>query len=118
MLSICPCAWRLSTKPHRRCAHTTLSVRLAWLLSFCRNLEKVWGPVTLFKPSGKVFTIRTQEPYPSGSYLYTPATSAGNAALWLAGQKLIIGRPGVLKLGLGVDAKTGRLCNVKRKMRK
>lgn len=46
------------------------------------------------------------------------ASPAGNAALWLAGQKLIIGRPGVLKLGLGVDAKTGRLCNVKRKMRK
>ena len=34
------------------------------------------------------------------------------------GWDLIIGRPGMLKLGLGIDAKTGHLCNVKRRMRK
>ena len=34
------------------------------------------------------------------------------------GQDLIIGKPGMLKLGLGIDARTGHLCNVKRRMRK
>ena len=34
------------------------------------------------------------------------------------GRDLIIGKPGMLKLGLGIDAKTGHLCNVKRRMRK
>ena len=31
---------------------------------------------------------------------------------------LIIGKPGMLKLGLGIDATTGCICNVKRTMRK
>ena len=31
---------------------------------------------------------------------------------------LIIGKPGMLKLGLGIDARSGHICIVKRKMRK
>ena len=42
-----------------------------------QDLAKVWGQGTLCKPSGKVFTRHTPEPYPSGSYTYTPAASAG-----------------------------------------
>ena len=34
------------------------------------------------------------------------------------GPDLIIGSPAMLKLGLGVDAKTAHLCNVKRRLRK
>ena len=35
-----------------------------------------------------------------------------------SGCDLIIGKPGMLKLGLGIDAKTGCICNVNRVMRK
>ena len=34
------------------------------------------------------------------------------------GRDLIIGKPGMLKLDLGIDAETGHICNVKRRMRK
>lgn len=45
---------------------------------------------------------------------YSPVKSGRDGHGW----DLIIGKPRMLKLGLGIDAKTGHLCNVKRKMRK
>lgn len=46
------------------------------------------------------------------------AFSAVNPGKICYGCNLIIGKPGMLKLGLGIDAKTGCICNVNRTMQK
>ena len=46
------------------------------------------------------------------------ASSVLNSGKNCNGCDLIIGKPGMLKLGLGIDTTTGCVCNVKRTMRK
>ena len=45
------------------------------------------------------------------------AVSVVNPGKFCNGCDLIIGKLGMLKLGLGIDAKTGCICNVKHRMR-
>ncbi len=58
---------------------------------FLDHLSTIWGPGTLFKPNGRVFTRQTPNPFPYGSYTYRPATFSGMLTLLLLKVSLVCG---------------------------
>lgn len=86
--------------------------------------HKAWLEVWTDDGSLPVSAHRYQRPIATGGQIlgqmslaiqeYSPVNSGKDRH----GQDLTIGKPGMLTLGLGIEARTGHLCNVKRRMRK
>ena len=45
-------------------------------VDWLNDLTQIWGPGTLFKPNGRMFTRRTPKPFPHGPYTYKLITSS------------------------------------------